>query len=64
MRASQALKRAMSQSGGEAQVVKVPQKMKPTVESLKKLEREISSQIGANEAMRGRSMQNASKSYR
>lgn len=64
MKVSGALRREMNRSGGVAQVVKVPKYMRPTVDSLRKLEHEISSQIGANEAMRGRSMQNASKSYR
>ena len=64
MKANLVLERQMARSGGVARVVDVPQHRKPTTKSLKILEREISSQIGANEAMRGRSMQNASKSYK
>lgn len=64
MKANLVLERQMELSGGVARVVDVPARMKPTTKSLKNLEREISSQIGANEAMRGRSMQNASKSYK
>ena len=64
MKANLVLERQMARSGGVARVLDVPKRMKPTTKSLKNLEREISSQIGANEAMRGRSMQNASKSYK
>lgn len=51
----------MAKSEGEAEFVEVPIDRRPTVESLKKLEREISSQISANDAMRSRSMQRASR---
>ena len=44
-----------------AKVLKVPANRRPTAASLRKLEREISSQISANDAMRSRSMQRASK---
>lgn len=40
-------------------VVKVPKEMRPTAESLEKLETEIAAQIDANEAMRRRSYINA-----
>ena len=55
------LAKEMAKSGGEAEFVEVPIDRRPTVESLKKLEREISSQISANDAMRSRSMQRASR---
>jgi len=55
------LKREMAASGGRARLVKVPDRRRPTVESLVKLEREINAQVTANEVMRDRSMQNASK---
>lgn len=51
----------MSKSNGEAEFLKVPANRRPTAASLRKLEREISSQISANDAMRSRSMQRASK---
>lgn len=51
----------MARSGGSARVVKVPDCRRPTATSLKKLGREISSQINANETMRTRSLLNASK---
>ena len=38
----------MEKSNGAARLVKVPEHMRPTAESLKKLEREISAQIESN----------------
>ena len=64
MSISKILSRAMDKSGGSARLVKVPANRRPTAETLKKLEREISAQVIANEAMRSRSMQNASKMSR
>lgn len=58
---SRILHKEMEKSNGQAKLVKVPASRRPTAESLRKLEREISAQISANEAMRSRSMQNASK---
>ena len=55
------LAKEMSKSNGEAELLKVPANRRPTAASLRKLEREISSQISANDAMRSRSMQRASK---
>ena len=55
------LAKEMSKSNGEAEFIKVPANRRPTAASLRKLEREISSQISANDAMRSRSMQRASK---
>lgn len=54
----------MNKSGGCARLVKVPASRRPTAKTLKKLEREISAQVSANETMRSRSMQNASKMSR
>lgn len=61
MRISSILGKEMNKSGGSARLVKVPANRRPTAESLKSLEQEISAQIIANEVMRSRSMQNASK---
>lgn len=61
MSISRILKKEMEKSGGKAKVVKVPADRRPTAESLRELEREISAQISANEAMRSRSMHNASR---
>lgn len=57
-----ALKREMAKHDG-IKIVDVPVHMRPTPESLRLLEREIASQITANDAMRERSFQKASKSY-
>lgn len=64
MSISRILSKEMNKSGGCARLVKVPANRRPTSETLKKLEREISAQVSANEAMRSRSMQNASKKSR
>ena len=45
----------MEKSNGAARLVKVPKHMKPTAETLEKLEREISAQIESNRRMRYRS---------
>lgn len=55
------LSKEMAKSGGSAMLVRVPNDRRPTTESLTNLEREISAQINANEAMRNRSVQNAEK---
>lgn len=55
------LAKEIAKSGGQAKLVKVPESRRPTSESLKKLDREIAAQISANEAMRSRSMQRASR---
>ena len=49
------LRKEMEKSKGTARLVKVPKHMKPTAETLEKLEREISVQIEANRIMRYRS---------
>ncbi len=64
MSISRILSKEMSKSGGCARLVKVPANRRPTSKSLKKLEREISAQVRANEAIRSRSMENASKMSR
>ncbi len=64
MSISRILNKEMQKSGGCARLVKVPANRRPTSETLKKLEREVSAQVSANEAMRSRSMQNASKMSR
>lgn len=51
----------MQKSGGTVKIIKVPSHMKLTAESLNKLDREISAQVKANEAMRHKSMINALK---
>lgn len=53
------LARELSRSNGKARLVKIPDSMRPTAESLKHLETEIGAQIGANDDMRFRSSQNA-----
>ncbi len=50
-RMSLALEREMAKSGGKARVVKVPENMRPTVDSLRHLENEISAQIKSNKSM-------------
>ena len=64
MSISRILSKEMNKSGGWARLVKVPASRRPTAKTLKKLEREISAQVSANETMRSRSMQNASKMSR
>jgi len=59
MSISSILSKEMNKSGGSAKLVKVPANRRPTAESLKNLEQEISAQISANEVMRSRSMQKA-----
>lgn len=56
MRISRVIEREMQKSGGRVRVVKVPTSRRPTVAALTKLEREIASQVSANEAMSNRSM--------
>ena len=64
MSISRILSKEMNKSGGCARLVKVPASRRPTAKTLKKLESEISAQVSANETMRSRSMQNASKMSR
>ena len=49
------LRKEMEKSNGTARLVKVPKYMRPTAESLEKLESEISAQIESNRKMRYRS---------
>lgn len=60
------LARELSRSNGKARLVKIPDHMRPTAESLANLNREISAQISVNDDMRFRSMKNAGycKRYR
>lgn len=58
------LAKQMEKSGGKARLVKVPSARRPTAETLIKLEREIAAQVSANDVMRSRSMQSASKRSR
>lgn len=55
------IRNAMAKSGGQVEVVKVPPEKRPTGESLSKLEREISAQVDANNAMSDRSYIYANK---
>lgn len=55
------LKKEMDKSNGAARLVKVPKHMRPTAESLEKLEREIDAQIDSNRRMRYRSEFEAKK---
>ena len=61
MKISEIIKKEMAKSGGSARVVKVPPERRPTAESLKKLDTEISAQIKANDDIRFRSFINACK---
>lgn len=52
MRIDRVIEREMNEKGnGDVKVIKVPPEKKPTAESLFKLDREIKSQIDANNAM-------------
>ena len=64
MSISRILSKEMQKSDGQARLVKVSSDRRPTSETLRKLKREISAQVSANEIMRSRSMQNASKMSR
>lgn len=46
------IRKEMAKSNGTARMVKVPQDRRPTLESLKKLEQEITAQVKDNERMR------------
>ncbi len=61
MRISRVIEREMQKSNGRVRVVKVPANRRPTASALTKLEREIASQVSANEAMSNRSMLYASR---
>lgn len=62
MRISRVIEKEMQKSGGRVKVVKVPANRRPTASALTRLEREIASQVSANEAMSNRSMLYASRS--
>lgn len=55
------LKNEMKRSGGSVRVVKVAAERRPSAEALKKLDRQINAQLSANEAMRTRSAERASR---
>lgn len=55
------LKNEMKRSGGSVRVVKVAAERRPSADALKKLDRQITSQLSANEAMRTRSAERASR---
>lgn len=61
MKISRVIEKEMQKSGGSVNIVKVPASKRPTASALKKLESEIASQVGANEAMSNRSMLYASR---
>ena len=56
MSTSNIMKKEMLKSNGKAKVVKVPQHMRPTAESLRQIEREISAQLDTNRRLRENSM--------
>ena len=53
------LARELSRSNGKARLVKIPENMRPTAESLKHYSDEVHAQIRENDDMRFRSMINA-----
>ena len=61
MKTSSMIEREMRRSGG-VKIISVPASMRPTKASLKKLDREISAQVRANEAMSTRSILYSSQS--
>ena len=62
MKTSSMIEREMRRSGGRVKIISVPARMRPTKASLKKLDREISAQVRANEAMSTRSILYSSQS--
>ena len=61
MNFSRMLRKEMQKGNGQIEIIKVPANKRPTAASLKKLDREISAQVSANEAMSNRSVLLASK---
>jgi hypothetical protein len=61
MKIGKIIAQEMSNSGGRVRIVKVPDSKRPTVTSLRKLDREIAAQVSENEAMSTRSVLYASK---
>ena len=55
------LEKELNRNGGTKKFVDVPKDRQPTVSSLKKLDMEIAAQISTNDAVRSRSMLNASR---
>lgn len=64
MRISRVIAKEMRKSGGQVSVEKIPIRNRPDSASLQKLEREIASQVNANEAMSNRSMLYATRGTR
>ena len=62
MKTSSMIEREMRRSGGRGKIISGPACMRPTKASLKKLDREISAQVRANEAMSTRSILYSSQS--
>ena len=62
MKTSSMIEREMRRSGGRVKIISVPASMRPTKASLKKLDRELSAQVRANEAMSTRSILYSSQS--
>ena len=62
MKTSSMIEREMRRSGGRVKIISFPASMGPTKASLKKLDREISAQVRANEAMSTRSILYSSQS--
>ena len=61
MKICRMISKQMSKSAGGVTIIKVPASKRPTAESLRKLDQEISAQVNANEAMSNRSMIFASR---
>ncbi len=61
MSVRKAIQAEMKRSNGKVQVMKIDSKRLPSKKGLLKLDRQISAQISANEAMRNRSMARISK---
>ena len=53
------MRKIAERSNGKMRIVEVPNEMRPTAESMEKLNREIDSQLKRNEEMRNRSYINA-----
>ena len=49
------IKKEMEKSNGRARMVKVSSEKRPTLESMKKMQREVNAQIDANHIMREKS---------
>lgn len=61
MKLNEVLASEVQRSGGRMVIERVPDSKQPSSKTLKRIEREIASQISANEAMSNRSMHYASR---